>query len=111
MTLQETMSADLQTIEADMPHTFLHPATGATGPCVPSMSKRNQELLIGGKLSRVVQNLYVRADLFSTAPQSRQPIKFKRNDEADYVEYRIAECRKSGTGAHYELALININEA
>jgi hypothetical protein len=106
MSLYDIRLADFAVIEADMPFTFTH-STGS-GPCVPAGARRNQSLIVGGKLATIQQVLFVRANLFSADPVAKQPISY--GAAGSESQYRIAEVKKAGDGAHYELALVGINE-
>jgi hypothetical protein len=113
VSLYDERLADLKEIEADLPNTFEH-GTGesyVTGPCIPTLGRAGQQLVVGGKLTTIRRTLFIRCELFSVAaPVAKQAIKFRPNTEETAVEYRIADVNKTADGANYELALTGINE-
>ena len=109
MSLAATLSADLQFIEGELPdNSFSYTYSDSTvvsGPCVPTAKNSGEQLIVGGKLATVKQTLIIRTSLFTGgAPSAQKPITFNAS------EYRIAEVRTPGPGAHYELPLVGLDE-
>ena len=107
MGLQSEILADFAEIEADVPCTF---ARGTdSGPCVVSTFNAGTDLIVGGKLATIKATMFVRCDLFATAPLARQPVTVTKGTDAA-VEYRIAEVRTDAVAGHYELPLMGLDE-
>lgn len=112
MSLYDERIADLQEIEGDLPNTFQF-GTGAgqvSGPCIPTLSRAGEQLVVGGKLATIRRTLFIRCALMPTAPAAMQPIKFKENSAADFTEYRIADVNQTSDLANYEIALATLDK-
>lgn len=113
MSLYDERIADLQEIEGDLPNTFQH-GTGASevsGPCIPTLSRAGEQLVVGGKLATIRRTLFIRCALFTAgAPAAMQPIKVRANSVESFTEYRIADVNQTADLANYEIALSTLDK-
>ena len=113
MSLYDERIADLQEIEGDLQNTFQH-GTGDNvvgGPCIPTLSRAGQQLIVGGKLTTIRRTLFIRCELFTAgAPVAMQPIKFRPNSVETFTEYRIADVNQTADLGNYEIALASLDK-